>query len=106
MVSCAGADSLVWCHNRRRFLPAAAAVQLSLSRTVTAKSSSIDHIPVAKIDPSMLSWFAKRLNKWFGFDRRSFVAVADVETGGEGFSSAENDKKDVSAVAQAKESKD
>ncbi|KAF7504545.1 hypothetical protein GJ744_002101 [Endocarpon pusillum] len=52
--------------------------------------------PVAKIDPSMLAWFGKRLNKWFGLDRGDFVCATDTKEGGEDISTAakENEKED------------
>jgi HicA toxin of bacterial toxin-antitoxin, len=32
--------------------------------------------PIAKVDPTMLAWFGKRLKKWFGMDRTCFVSAA------------------------------
>ena len=50
--------------------------------------------PVAKIDPSMLAWFGKRLNKWFGLDRGNFVCATDTKEGGEDVPTTAKEKKD------------
>lgn len=50
--------------------------------------------PIAKVDPSMLAWFGKRLNKWFNLDRGSFFSSGNDEKGKDDLSLAGVGKAD------------